>query len=41
MRLSVKFLVNWLVKHGLMLFVWYRLAFAALLGMLLALGIVH
>jgi undecaprenyl-diphosphatase len=37
--LSVKFLVNWLVKHGLMLFVWYRLAFAALLTALLAAGV--
>jgi undecaprenyl-diphosphatase len=36
--LSVKFLVNWLVRHGLMLFVWYRLAFAALLTVLLAAG---
>jgi undecaprenyl-diphosphatase len=36
--LSVKFLVNWLVRHGLMVFVWYRLAFAALLAVLLAAG---
>ncbi len=39
--LSVKFLVNWLVRHGLMLFVWYRLAFAALLAGLLAAGILR
>jgi undecaprenyl-diphosphatase len=37
--LSVKFLVNWLVKHGLMLFVWYRLALAVVLTALLAKGI--
>lgn len=36
--LSVRFLVNWLVRYGLMLFVWYRIAFAALLGGLLATG---
>ena len=36
--LSVRFLVTWLSKHGLMLFVWYRLAFAALLGGLLWAG---
>ncbi len=34
--LSVRFLINWLTRHGLMLFVWYRLAFAVLLGALLS-----
>ncbi|MEI6861441.1 MAG: undecaprenyl-diphosphate phosphatase [Verrucomicrobiota bacterium] len=39
--LSVKLLVNWLIRHGLMLFVWYRLAFAALLAGLLAAGLLR
>lgn len=37
--LSVRFLVNWFVKHGLMLFVWYRLVLAVVLTALLAKGI--
>lgn len=36
--LAVKFLVGWLSKHGMALFAYYRLALAAVLGGLLALG---
>ncbi len=36
--LAVKFLVGWLSRHGMALFAWYRLAFAALLTTLVALG---
>ncbi len=32
--LSVRFLVNWLSRHGMAAFAWYRLAFAALLAAL-------
>jgi len=30
--LAVRFLVNWLSRHGMAAFAWYRLAFAALLA---------
>jgi len=33
--LAVRFLVNWLSRHGMELFAWYRVAFAALLTILL------
>ena len=36
--ISVRFLVNWLTRHGLVAFAIYRLAMAALLGVLLAGG---
>jgi undecaprenyl-diphosphatase len=36
--LSVRFLVNWLTRHGLGAFAWYRLGVAALLTALLASG---
>jgi len=36
--LSVRFLVNWLTRHGLAAFAWYRLAVAAVLTVLLASG---
>ncbi|HYP16020.1 MAG TPA: undecaprenyl-diphosphate phosphatase [Opitutus sp.] len=36
--LAVKFLVGWLAKHGMALFAYYRLAFAALLSALVGLG---
>jgi len=36
--LSVRFLVNWLTRHGLAAFAYYRLALAATLGVLLAVG---
>ncbi len=36
--LSVRFLVNWLTRHGLAAFAWYRLGVAAVLTMLLAGG---
>ena len=32
--LAVRFLVNWLSRHGMEAFAWYRLAFAAVLAML-------
>jgi undecaprenyl-diphosphatase len=35
---SVRFLVNWLTRHGLSAFAWYRLGVAALLTVLLAGG---
>ena len=36
--LSVRFLVNWLTRHGLGAFAYYRLALATVLGVLLATG---
>lgn len=36
--LSVRFLVNWLTRHGLAAFAWYRLAVAGVLTVLLAGG---
>lgn len=36
--LAVRFLVGWLSRHGMAVFAYYRLAFAALLGGLVALG---
>lgn len=36
--LSVRFLVNWLTRHGLAAFAWYRLAVAGVLTVLLASG---
>jgi undecaprenyl-diphosphatase len=36
--LAVRFLVDWLTRHGLALFAWYRLIVAAVLGGLLAAG---
>jgi undecaprenyl-diphosphatase len=36
--LSVRFLVNWLTRHGLGVFAYYRLVIAAVLGTLLATG---
>lgn len=35
---SVRFLVNWLTRHGLGVFAYYRLVIAAVLGVLLATG---
>ncbi|MDD3180086.1 MAG: undecaprenyl-diphosphate phosphatase [Opitutaceae bacterium] len=37
----VRFLITWLTRHGLMIFVWYRLGVAAVLGVLLAVGYLH
>jgi len=37
--LSVRFLINWLTRHGLGAFAWYRLGVAALLSVLLAGGL--
>jgi undecaprenyl-diphosphatase len=36
--LSVRFLVNWLTRHGLTAFAWYRLAVAGVLTVLLMSG---
>lgn len=36
--ISVRFLVNWLTRHGLAAFAYYRLTLAATLGVLLAVG---
>lgn len=38
---SVRFLINWLTRHGLGAFAWYRLAVAAVLTLLLASGFLH
>ena len=33
--LAVRFLVNWLSRHGMAAFAWYRLAFAAVLAVIM------
>lgn len=38
---TIKFLISWISKHGISIFVWYRLALGILLLVLLQQGIIH